>query len=112
MARKVEVTLIDDLDGSKADESVKFALDGVQYEIDLSETNANELRESLKRYVDAGTRVTGGRGRSTGSSSSSRSGGSKGETAAIREWAKQNGYEVSARGRIQASVIEAYRAAQ
>ncbi|WP_309081277.1 Lsr2 family protein [Zhihengliuella sp.] len=111
MARKVEVTLIDDLDGSKADESVKFALDGVQYEIDLSESNANELRESLKRYVEAGTRVTGGRGRNTGSSSS-RSGGSKGETAAIREWAKRNGYEVSARGRIQASVVEAYRAAQ
>lgn len=104
MARKVEVTLVDDLDGSSASESVSFSIDGTEYEIDLSEANAQELRDSLAKYIEAGRRASGAK-----SKAPSRSG--KNDTAAIREWAQKNGYNVSSRGRIHGSIIEAYRAA-
>lgn len=107
MARKTYVELIDDIDGSKAEETVSFALDGVAYEIDLSEDNAAKLRGELGTWVEKARRV-GGR-RSRGASTSS-AGGSN-DTPRIREWARSNGHDVSDRGRIPAEVFEAYDAA-
>lgn len=109
MAQKVNIVLVDDLDGSAAGETVSFALDGTSYEIDLNEGNAAALREALSGYVGHARKVTGGSGRRT---SSRRSGsGSSSNTKAVREWGKENGYEVSERGRISAEVQRAYDAA-
>ncbi|WP_310258519.1 histone-like nucleoid-structuring protein Lsr2 [Pseudarthrobacter oxydans] len=63
MAKKTVVLLEDDIDGSEASETISFALDGSDYEIDLSEGHANELREALARFTNAGRKVAGGRGR-------------------------------------------------
>lgn len=102
MAQKVQVVLVDDVDGGKADETVKFALDGVTYEIDLTTAHARELRDALAPWVAAGRKVSG-RSASRGRSS--------GDTGKIRAWAKQNGFGVSERGRISAEVRAAYNAA-
>ena len=116
MARKVQVILSDDLDENvPADETVSFALDGTNYEIDLSEKNAAELRDTFARYVGAARKVTrGGGGRASGSGRSRPTGGGRmdrEQAGAIREWARKNGHEVSDRGRIPASVVEAFEAA-
>ncbi|EOM75248.1 Lsr2 family protein [Rhodococcus rhodnii] len=117
MAKKVTVTLIDDLDQeATADETVEFGLDGVQYEIDLSSDNAAKLRDELAEWVSHARRVTGRkRTRAAGAPSASRgkatSAADRETTAAIREWARENNLAVSARGRISAEVIEAYNAA-
>ncbi|GAA0928062.1 Lsr2 family protein [Streptomyces thermoalcalitolerans] len=108
MAQKVQVLLVDDLDGSEADETVTFALDGKTYEIDLTTSNADKLRSLLEPYVKNGRRVTsrtGGRGKSRAASTGSQ------DTAQIRAWAKANGYEVNDRGRVPASIREAYEKA-
>jgi hypothetical protein len=117
----VQEVLEDDLDGSAADRTVHFSWDGTNYEIELSKKNAVAFEKVMKPYLEAARKVRGGssRQRSTGrreggqrgsgSRSSSRS--SRRDLTAIREWASQNGYEVSARGRIAGSVIEAYEAA-
>lgn len=107
MAQKVEVHLEDDLDGGPADHTLTFALDGKDYEIDLSTTNTKKLREVLRPYTGAGRKAT----RSSGTrSSSNRAAKGDPDTAKIRAWAKKNGHEVSDRGRIQQSVREAYYA--
>ena len=111
MAQKVQVVLIDDIDGGDADETVTFALDGVTYEIDLNADNAAKLRDALAVWVGNARRVSGrsssGRSSTSGRSAGRRSSGGE-DTAAIREWAKGNGYQVSERGRISAEVREAY----
>jgi hypothetical protein len=113
MARQVITTLIDDLDGKKADRSVEFSLDGINYTIDLSEANAGKLRKALDPYINAGKRM----GRSTGRVSprrgagGGRTAGSRDENRQIREWASANGHQISERGRIPQSVTQAYRAA-
>jgi len=112
MARQVITTLIDDLDGKKADRTVEFSLDGVSYTIDLSDANAGKLRKALDPFINAGTRVGRGSGRVRQSGGGSgRTAGSRDENKAIREWAVGNGYEISERGRIPQSVSDAYRAA-
>jgi hypothetical protein len=109
MAQRVNVVLVDDIDGTDASETVGFALDGVDYEIDLSDEHAAELREALSLYVGHGRR-TGGRRRSGKRAQSSSS--SEGATAAdIRAWARENGWDVPERGRVSAEVREAYGAA-
>jgi hypothetical protein len=109
MAQRVNVVLVDDIDGTDASETVGFALDGVDYEIDLSDQHAAELREALSLYVGHGRR-TGGRRRSGKRAQSSSS--SEGATAAdIRAWARENGWDVPERGRVSAEVREAYGAA-
>jgi len=113
MARQVITTLIDDLDGKKADRTVEFSLDGTNYTIDLSESNAGKLRKALDPYINAGTRL--GRA-STGRiparrSAPVRTAGSRDENRSIREWAVANGHQISERGRIPQSVTDAYRAA-
>jgi hypothetical protein len=113
VAQKVQVLLIDDLDDGEASETVSFALDGTSYEIDLSEKNADELRDAFAKYVGAARKAA----RSTGGSGSGRSSGrSRGgstamdrdQAAAIRSWAKKQGLKVSDRGRIPAAIIEQY----
>ena len=115
MAQKVQVVLVDDLDAGEADETVSFSLDGVSYEIDLSDANAKKLRDALAVYVGSGRRV-GGRsgarpGRGTSGGRSARRGGGDNDTARIREWARASGRQVSERGRISAELREAYRQA-
>ena len=116
MARKVQVILSDDLDESlPADETVSFSLDGTNYEIDLSEKNATELRDTFSRYVQAARKVGRGSGRASGGGRSRATGGGgrmdREQAGAIRDWARKNGHNVSDRGRIPASVVEAYEAA-
>lgn len=108
MARKTVVTHIDDLDGTAANETVSFTLDQVDYEIDLSSTNAAALREALSIYISAGRRVGGERRPRSGGSART----DKEQLDAIRRWARSNGFEVSDRGRISKAVQEAYNAAQ
>jgi hypothetical protein len=111
MARQVITTLIDDLDGGKADETIRFGLDGAEYQIDLSSKNGLRLRKALAPYLKAATKVgRGGIIRTT--SRAGRPASSRDENAAIRAWAAANGHEVSDRGRIPASVISAYRASR
>ncbi len=112
MARQTIVQLIDDLDQGKADETVSFALDGVAYEIDLSAKNAAKMRDVLANYVGNARRST--RSAAVRSSGSGRRGrgarGDREQTQAIREWARRNGLKVGDKGRIPATVLEAYNA--
>lgn len=116
MAQKVLVQLIDDLDGTAAEdvETVNFALDGVVYEIDLKAENASKLRDSLADFV-ASARRTGGRAKRGVVGTSSRrvvaEARTKEQTKAIREWARSHGHELSDRGRIPTSVIEEFEKA-
>jgi hypothetical protein len=112
VAQKVTVSLIDDLDGDKADETVEFGLDGKNYEIDLSSGNASKLRDALADFV-AAARRPGGRRRSGGaaaaaSASARRPAVDREQNQAIRDWARKRGMKVSDRGRIPADVLEAY----
>jgi hypothetical protein len=117
MARKTQIMLEDDLTGELladgAGETISFALDGTSYEIDLSEENAGRLRDDLARYTGAARKVSGAarRSGSSGGGAKRSSGGGRSDLAAIREWAKANGHEVSERGRIAGAVVEAYDAA-
>lgn len=103
MARRVHVVLADDVDGGVAAETIAFGVDGVSYEIDLSEENAALLREELGQWVTAARR-TGGRKKTKKSTTSA-------DVAEIRAWAQQQGMEISDRGRIPTPVREAYAAA-
>lgn len=110
MAQRVHVVLVDDIDGGDAAETVSFGLDGVDYEIDLSAQHAGQLREALALYIGHGRR-TGGRKRS-GQRGGAATAGKGGTSAAeIRDWARANGWDVPARGRVSAEVREAYAAA-
>jgi hypothetical protein len=115
MARKIVHQLIDDLDGTLIEvgegETVLFSLDGVAYEIDLTDANAAELRAALDRYVSAARSVGSSRGSSSGGTARPRRRSGQQDYSAIRAWAKSNGFQVSERGRVPASVIEAYEAA-
>jgi hypothetical protein len=108
MAKKTVVLLEDDIDGSEATETLSFALDGSEYEIDLNKGHANELRESLARFTSAGRKVSGGRGRPAARTKSSPGGP---DAKAVRMWAAENGIPVNTRGRIQADIVEKYEAA-
>ena len=112
IANRVTVTLVDDFDGEgAADETVEFGLDRVSYEIDLSARNAAKLRGDLKQWVETGRRIGGRRrGRSAGTGRG-RAAIDREQSAAIREWARSNGHNVSTRGRIPADVIDAFHAA-
>lgn len=116
MAKKVTVTLIDDVDGeAAADETVEFGLDGVSYEIDLSAANATRLREELDVWVSSARKLSGRRrikAATPGASSKSRVAVDREQSAAIREWARRNGHKVSARGRISADITDAYNKAK
>jgi len=108
MAQKKIVTLIDDLDGTEASETVNFALDGTSYELDLSEKNACALRQALRRFT-AAARTEGSSGRPGRARVTIASAGPS-RNAEIRAWAHSNGYSVPARGRIPQPVVAAFDA--
>lgn len=109
MAQKVNIVLVDDIDGSEASETVVFGLDGTTYEIDLNDEHAAALRDAVAAYVGHGRRVSG----------AAKRGGRKATAAAadgpsareVREWARSNGFAVPERGRIPADVREAFDSA-
>ena len=105
MASKTVIEITDDLDGSKAEETVKFAIDGTEYEIDLSKAHSKELHDALQPYLKAARKTGGRRGRRDGM-------GVKEDLHAIREWAQKQGMKVSERGRISAEVRDAYTKAR
>ncbi|WP_029090351.1 histone-like nucleoid-structuring protein Lsr2 [Brevibacterium album] len=110
MAREMKVVLTDDIDGSEAAETVRFGIDQGTYEIELSSENAEKLRAALAPYISKGRRVAAS-SRPARARRSTPSAGSNNVNAKIREWAKENGIEVSERGRIAQSVIDAYHQA-
>ena len=116
MAQQTTVRFLDDLDGSEASGTFDFSLEGRNYQIDLSDENAAKLRQALTPFIDA-ARKAGGRGSSRGrgqrqpAATEKHTRSNREETQAIREWARQNGHQVSDRGRIPKTVIEAYQAA-
>ena len=97
MAQKIQTLFIDDLDGSEAEGTVRFGLDGAEYEIDLNAEHAQALRDALARYVQAARRPGGGPRRSARSARGARAGGV--DSTEVREWAKAQGMEVKDRGR-------------
>jgi hypothetical protein len=115
MAQRVHVEMVDDLDGSEASQTVPFSLDGVNFEIDLSEGNASALRDELARYVSAARRIGGRKVRlATGQSlsGSASSGTDRERNRLVREWAQANGYAVADRGRLSSEIIAGYEADQ
>lgn len=113
MAQKVQVLLIDDVDGGEASETVSFALDRVDYEIDVSEANANALRQALAPWVSSARRVSGrGSARTSTATSSTRARGNGAggthDLAAVRAWARSNGFTVSDRGRVSREILAAF----
>lgn len=110
MARKVEVTLIDDLDGGDADETVSFGLDGTRYEIDLSAANAKKLRNGLAKFIDAARKDKGTRQPARGVVRKAAAPAGP-NTSDVREWAKAQGFEVSERGRVANDLIVKFQEA-
>ena len=108
MAQKVNVLLVDDIDGSDADETIPFGLDGTHYEIDLNSDHAQELRGQLERYVKAARKVTGSAGRP---SRVRRATENDARNKEIRNWAKERNLDVNDRGRIPAGIVAQYEEA-
>jgi Lsr2 len=107
MTKTVAVVVSDDLDGSPDAETVSFGLDGVTYEIDLSEKNRAKLAQVVLPYIQAGRRT----GRSRSRTGASRHSARRADRADLRAWASANGLKVSERGRISAELMEKYEAA-
>lgn len=107
MAQKVQIIMTDDIDGGEATETVTFAIDGHGYEIDLNDNNATALREALAPYCKAGRKASRATTRRKTTTPQQRNT----ETAKIRAWAQESGYEAGPRGRIHQHIIDAYRQA-
>lgn len=108
MAQKVQTLFIDDIDGGEAERTVRFSLDGTEYEIDLSTKHNDELRAALGAYVTHARKVAGAVRRAPGR------GGRKPssvDTVAVRAWARENGYDIKDRGRVPADLVAKYQAA-
>jgi len=104
MAQRVQVLLVDDIDGAAAAETVSFSLDGVSYEIDLTAAHAKKMRDDLASWVGHARR-SGGR---KSSRKATAAGLRRGDLSAVREWARNSGHKVSDRGRVSAEVLAAY----
>jgi hypothetical protein len=113
MAKKVTVELVDDIDATPIAEgaggTVSFAFEGKTYEIDLTDKNTDKLRKALAPFIDAGRPVSGS---TAPARSSRRRSGGNADLAAVRSWAKSNGFQVSERGRVPKNVMDAYAAAK
>jgi len=109
VAQKVQTLFIDDIDGSAADGTVRFGLDGTDYEIDLNAEHAQALRDALTRYISAARRVGGAARRPVRSGRKAPANGVN--TTEIREWAKAQGIEVKDRGRVPAELVVKFKAA-
>ena len=110
MAQKVQTLFIDDLDGSVAEGTVRFGLDGAEYEIDLNAGHAKDLRDVLARYVGAARR-SGGAAKRPAARGSRRGSANGVNSTEVREWAKSQGIEVKDRGRIPAELVVKFKAA-
>jgi len=115
MAQKTQIIMTDDLDGSEATQTVTFAFQGTSYEIDLNDEHASSIEESFAEWITNARKTTGGRSTSTPARSSSgggraSSGPKRTDLDAVRAWARENGHEVSDRGRVSNKVLEAYDA--
>ena len=111
MAQKVQTLLIDDLDGGEADGTVRFGLDGAEYEIDLSAGHAEALRTALAPYVSAARRAPGTAARRPGRGGRRAASAGAPDPTAVREWAKSQGIEVKDRGRVPAELVVKFKAA-
>jgi len=109
VAQKIQTLFIDDLDGSEADGTVRFGLDGTEYEIDLNAEHAQALRDALARYVQAAWRTGGGARRSARGGRRAPAGGV--DSTEVREWAKAQGIDVKDRGRVPAELVVKFKAA-
>jgi hypothetical protein len=107
MAQKIQTLFIDDIDGGAAEGTVRFGLDGTEYEIDLNAQHTEELRTVLANYVAHGRKAPGTRRAFRGR----RSGAGVVDTAKVREWARGQGFDIKERGRVPANVVEKYQAA-
>jgi hypothetical protein len=106
MAQKVQVFFVDDLDGSEAEGTVRFGLDGTEYEIDLNAEHTSALREALGKYLEQ-ARKAGGTARRPGRGPQR----ARQDTTAVREWAKVQGFKVAERGRVPADIVAKYHEA-
>lgn len=115
VAQTTRILLTDDLDGSEASETVTFAVDGVTYEIDLSDEHARQLRESVATYVDHARKLSNRRAPGTKRTAAKATGGQpagdRPDTQQVREWAKEHGIEVSERGRLSNDLIVRFQEA-
>jgi len=114
MAQKTQIILTDDLDGSEATQTITFAFQGTSYEIDLNDEHAASIEESFAEWISNARKATSGR--STGAAARSSAGrasstAKRGDLDAVRAWARENGHEVSDRGRVSNKILEAYDAA-
>jgi Lsr2 len=109
VAQKIQTLFIDDIDGSEAEGTVRFALDGAEYEIDLNAKHADALRKALAKYVDAARRSSGTARRPARSGRKASASGVN--TTEVREWAKAQGIDVKDRGRVPAELVVKFRAA-
>jgi Lsr2 len=109
VAQKIQTLFIDDLDGNAAEGTVRFGLYGAEYEIDLNEDHAKELRDALARYATAARRSSGGARRPSRAGRRSSPNGLN--TTEVREWAKAQGIEVKDRGRVPAELVVKFKAA-
>ena len=115
MAQRVQVELVDDINGEVAQETVRFGIDGTEYEIDLTTENAEKLRSTLSEYTDKAResrKARSGRKQGGQQSASASTKSKREETQQIRQWAQDNGHNPSSRGRITQSIIDAYNEAQ
>jgi Lsr2 len=111
MAKRTVRMLVDDIDGGEADETVQFAVDGVQYEIELSKKNATKMRNALARFIEAGSKVgRAGAARATAGPERGAATTDRGQNRTIRAWALGKGITVSDRGRIKQDIVDRYHA--
>jgi Lsr2 len=111
MAQKIQTLLIDDLDGGEAESTLRFGLDGAEYEIDLSAKHAEALRKALEPYASAARRVSGPVARRPGRNGRRAATAAGPDSTSVREWAKAQGIEVKDRGRVPAELVVKFRAA-
>ena len=111
MAQRVSVDLVDDIDGGRAVETLRFAIDGTEYEIDLGKRNADRLRAAMSTYIESGRRLVRTTGRGRGRTVVQRRVEVAADPRAVRAWAKANRVALPDRGRIPLAVLEQYRAA-
>jgi hypothetical protein len=109
VAQKIQTLFIDDLDGSEAEGTIRFGLDGTEYEIDLNAEHAQALRDVLARYVRAARRAGGGARRPARGGRRASAGGV--DSTEVREWAKAQGIDVKDRGRVPAELVVKFKAA-
>jgi len=109
VAQKVQTLFVDDLDGSAAEGTVRFGLDGTGYEIDLNTDHAQALRDALAPYISAGRRAGSATRRPVRTGRKASANGLN--STEVREWAKAQGIEVKDRGRVPAELVVKFKAA-